>query len=717
MDCGPTCLRMIARYYGKHYNADTIRQKSGFSRQGVSMLGISETAEKIGFRTRGVQLNFERLHAVMLPVILHWDQNHFVVLVRLSEKKAVIADPANGIITYKKTEFLKHWLSTYSSTSAGMGTLLLLEPTSAFYKQEGEKEHRLNWSTILQYMRQNSWQVTQVMICLLVGSLLQLIFPFLMQSMVDTGINTRNMQYITIVLFAQLTLTLSSTIISFLRSRIQLRISNSVNISILSDFWIKLNRLPLYYFDLHHAGDTFQRINDNRQVQSFITGEGLSAIISLLNFIVYAVILMLYSVPVFLIFIVGNALYLGWIRLFLPIRRKINYDTFHLSTKENNATLQMVLGMQEIRSNNAEQSKRWEWENIQASIFKLNFKSLNYSQWQSTGALFITQGKDIIISFMAAQLVVEGKLTFGTMLAVQYILGQLTGPVMQFISLSQSLQDAKISIERLNEIHQMEDEEPVHRTMITTLPYDKSIRLKSLSFTFPGAGNTPVLNDISITIPEGKITAIVGASGSGKTTLLKLLQKVYLQYEGEIKIGENNFRNVSPSFWRSQCGTVMQDGYIFNDTIARNIAVGQEYIDYDKLIMSCRVANILPFIESLPNDFNTQLGSDGISVSQGQKQRLLIARAVYKQPEYLFFDEATNSLDADGERTIVENLNVFFKKRTVVIVAHRLSTVVDADNIVVLHNGRIVEEGNHEDLVSLQGRYFELVKNQLKLGI
>ncbi len=717
MDCGPTCLRMIARHYGKHYNADTIRQKTGVSKQGVSLLSISETAEKMGFRTRGVQIDYEKLRTAPSPSILHWDHSHFVVLIDANKASAKIADPARGLIIYKQQDFLQYWASNKTEEGKKVGTVLLIEPSPAFYENEGEKEHKLTWTVITQYLRQSHWSITQVFISLLISSVLQLIFPFLTQSMVDTGINTRNMQYITLILVAQLMLVFSSTIISFIRNRLQLRISNSINISILSDFWIKLTRLPLSYFDTHHTGDILQRIEDNRQIQSFLTGQALTTVFSTINFFIYAIILVLYNWQLFLVFTIGNIIYFGWILLFLPIRRKLNYEVFHLSAKENSTTLQLVQGMQEIRLNNAEQLKRWEWENIQAKAFKLNFKSMNYAQWQSAGALFINQGKDIVISFMVAQLVVQGQLTFGAMLAIQYIIGQLNAPVQQFISLIQNMQDAKISMERLNEIHEMEDEEPQHKILSAYLPDKKGITINNLLFAYPGAGNDPVLEDISLFIPEGKVTAIVGISGSGKTTLLKLLLKIYDQYQGEIKVGDNNFKYLSPAFWRQQCGSVLQDGYIFNDTIARNIAVGNDHIDHDKLLHSCKIANILSFIETLPNGFNTQLGAEGVGLSQGQRQRLLIARAVYKEPQYLFFDEATNALDANNEKAIVENLKNFFYGRTVIVVAHRLSTVKDADRIIVLHEGKIAEEGTHAYLTTLKGRYYELVKNQLELGV
>lgn len=716
MDCGPTCLRMIAKHYGKHYRADTLRKMAGFNKSGVSLLGISESAEQLGFRTRSAQVNFERLIQAPLPAILHWTQNHFVVLISLNKKKAIVADPGKGIITYSKEEFLRFWISTIREEVGEAGTVLLLEPTPVFFEPEGEKEYKLRWGLITQYLVQSKRQLALVFISLLITSLLQLILPFLTKSMVDIGINTRNLQYITVVLIAQLTLTFSNAIIGFIRSRLQLRISNNTNISILSDFLIKLTRLPISYFDTHQTGDTMQRIGDNSQIQNFLTGQTMSTVFSIFNFLVYSTVLIFFSLQLFTVFAIGNILYFGWIQLFMGFRKKLNYQAFEISGKANSATIELIQGMQEIRLNNAEQLKRWEWENIQVNVFKLTFKSLNLEQIQSIGGIFINQGKDIFISFMVAQLVVSGQLTFGTMLAIQYIIGQLSGPISQFIGLSQSIQDAKISMERLNEVHGLEDEEPSDKYFLTSLGKQKDICFDNLSFTYPGAGNEPVLDKISLSIPEGKMTAIVGTSGSGKTTLLKLLLKIYSEYKGSIRIGDINFNNLSPSYWRNLCGSVLQEGYIFNDTIEKNIAVGFEEIVKERLFKSCHMANILPFIETLGNGFHTILGAGGVGISQGQKQRLLIARAIYKDPEFLFFDEATNSLDANNEKKIVENLARFFKGKTVIVVAHRLSTVRNADKIIVLDNGKIAEQGTHIELTSLRGKYYELVKNQLELG-
>lgn len=724
MDCGAACLRMIAKYYGKFYHSEYFRDLAGYTKEGISLLGISTAAENVGFRTVGAQLTYAQLlENAPLPCILHWDQQHFVVLIRTPKvsplhrrRRLVVADPASGISLFEEQEFLKHWKSGVSEDGTSVGTVLLLEPGPSFHLEKGQPESTLKWELLFGYLRKSKLRLVQVIIALLITSLLQLIIPFLTQSIVDTGIVVQDLHYITIVLIAQLMLIFSRSIVDFMRTRILLHISNIVNLSILSDFWIKLTKLPLSYFTSHHTGDTLQRIADNKRIQDFLTGTAINTIFFLFNFIVFAAVLSLYSAQLFFVFAAGSILYFGWIYLFMRIRRKINYQTFQLSVAENNATLELVQGMQEIKLRNAERQKRWSWESIQASIFRLNFKTLTYNQFQQAGALVINQGKDQLITFFSADLVISGKLTLGGMLAIQYIIGQLSGPIEQFVLFLQSAQDSKISLERLNEVYQIKNEEEADRTYINTLPEDKTIRIQNLSFTYPGAGKTPILDDINLEIPEGKVTAIVGLSGSGKTTLLKLLLKFFDSFNGDIKVGEVNFRLISPSFWRSRCGTVMQDGFIFNDTIANNIMVGSESRDYSKLVQCCRIANILPAIEDMPNGFNTKLGTDGIGMSQGQKQRLLIARSLFKDPQYLFLDEATNALDAKNEKTIVANLREIFRGKTVIVVAHRLSTVKDADKIIVLHGGRIVEEGTHGELSAAKGAYYELVRNQLEMG-
>ncbi len=734
MDCGPTCLAMVCNYYGKRFNVQTLRDKAEIGKEGVNLLGISQAAESIGFRTQGVSLSLKELAKdAPLPCILHWDQNHFVVLHKTSSQVMHIADPALGLLTISKKDFLDHWAGDIDDGER-TGITLLLEPTPDFYKQEGEKMGKAGWGLLIGYFLQQKRYIIQLIFGLLLGSLLQLIFPFLTQSIVDTGINTNNLGFIYIVLIAQFMLFFGRTAVEFIRSRILLYISTKINLSILSDFWIKLMKLPLSFFDTKMTGDILQRIGDHRRIENFLTGTALNTFFSLFNLLVFSVVLLQYNTLVFGIFCLGSVLYLLWIRIFLRYRRNLDHKRFSASSKENSATMQLVYGMQDIKLNGAEQYRRWEWEGLQAALFKLSFKSLSLSQYQQAGAFFINEGKNILITFFVAKSVLEGRLTLGEMMAVQYIIGQLNSPVEQLIGFVQQAQDARISLDRLNEIHQLQDEEGGEGgTALQRLPTGKSIRFNNLSFTYAGAGNEPVLKNINLLIPEGKITAIVGMSGSGKTTLLKLLLKFYTNYQGDVTVGETTtaagengqqvlntpgvrLQNISAKFWRSQCGSVMQDGYIYSDTIARNIAVSDEVTNYEKLLHASRVANILSFIEGLPLGFNTKIGSEGSGISAGQKQRILIARSVYKNPEYIFFDEATNSLDANNEKVIMENMQQFFKGKTVVVVAHRLSTVKNADNIVVLHNGDIIENGTHEELAKRRGSYYELVRNQLELG-
>ncbi|MBX9785115.1 MAG: peptidase domain-containing ABC transporter [Chitinophagaceae bacterium] len=722
MDCGPTCLRMVAKYYGRSVPLEYLRIKTEYGKDGSSLLGLADAAESIGFKTVGTKLSFEQLvNDAPLPAILHWEQYHFVVLTPSSnQKKLKVADPAKGFVTYTKEEFLQRWVGTHENGQE-KGIALLLETTPQFKELDFtgngfQQKQSMGWGSLLGYITQHKAYFFQIALGLLIGSLLQLIFPYLTQSIVDTGINTRNINFIQIVLAAQLMLLFSQTAVEFIRSRILLHISTRINISLLSGFWAKLLRLPVHFFETKHPGDIIQRIGDHQRIETFLTGTALNTLFSLVSLLLFSVVLLSYSVTVFLIFAAGSTLYLLWISFFLKYRRQLENKRFAIASRENNATMQLVYGMQEIKLNNAENTFRWAWEGLQAGLFQLNFKRLSLSQYQEMGAFFINQGKNILITFIVAKLVIEGQLTIGVMLAIQYIIGQLNSPVEQLIGFTQQAQDAKISLERLNDIHALEDEEALQKMYQRSLPNDHSIYIKNLFFTYPGAGNEPVLNNINLVIPQNKTTAIVGMSGSGKTTLLKLLLRFYESYKGDIHLGAANFKTISPKFWRSVCGTVMQDSFIFNDNIRKNITVTDDHINQEQLITACKTANILQYIESLPLGFYTKLGAEGSGISGGQKQRIAIARAVYKNPEFIFFDEATNSLDANNEKVILENLQSFFKNKTVVVVAHRLSTVKNADKIVVLHEGEIVEEGTHEQLSYKRGKYYELVKNQLELG-
>ncbi len=719
MDCGPTCLRIVAKHFGRHYNLETLRNLTWKTREGVSLLTISDAAEKIGFRTQGARLTIDKLSEIPLPAILHWNQYHFVVLYKVKKSRSgfefFVSDPAHGLVSYNKEEFLKCWAST-EQKGVPAGIALLLEPTSEFYKDEGEKVNKTGFRYLFSYLKPYKKLINQLLLGFFTGSILSLLFPFLTQAIVDVGITTNNLSFIVLVLVAQLVLTASQTAVGFIRSWIMLHTSTRISISLISDFLIKLMKLPIRFFDTKQIGDLRQRIDDNERVQTFLTGSLVSMSFGIFTFIIYSFVMAYYDWSILLIFYFGSALYVLWIVMFLKKRKELDYKYFNVAAANQSNVYQLITGMQEIKLNNCEKQKRWEWERIQAKLFKVNVKGLMLNQNQQAGSLFINQVKNIVISFIAAKAVIDGSMTLGMMMAVQYIIGQLNSPINEFIVFMRAGQDAKISLERLGEIHNNDDEEDVNLFRIYELPENKNISVQNLSFHYEGPKSPRVLNDINLVIPQNKITAIVGASGSGKTTLIKMLLGFYPPYEGKIEIGGINLNQFSMEMWRSNCGVVMQDGFIFSDTIANNIAVGEDYPNKDKLFNAVKMANILDYIQSLPLRYNTKIGQEGAGLSQGQKQRILIARAIYKNPEFLFFDEATNALDANNEKTIQENLNEFFQGKTVITVAHRLSTVKNAHQIVVIDKGEVVEIGNHEELTRKKGAYYQLVKNQLELG-
>lgn len=721
MDCGPTCLRMVAKHYGKNFTLQTLRDKSYITREGVSMLGISDAAEAIGFRSMGVRITFEQiLKEAPLPCIAHWNQNHFVVVYKISKKRngqtyVHVSDPARGLIKFTKEEFVSSWANT-KEDGDDKGLCLLLEPTPDFYQSEDEKINKSGFKFLFSYLRPYKKIITQLFIGLLLGSLLQLIFPFLTQSIVDKGINTQDLSFVTLIIIAQLVLIFSRTLVEFIRSWILLHLGTRINISLISDFLIKLMKLPVSFFDTKMIGDLIQRIGDHNRIENFLTSSTLNILFSFFTLIIFGAVLLVYSVNIFLIFLIGSVLYTLWVYIFMKKRRDIDNRRFAQMSDNQSNVIQLITGMQEIKLNNCEKQKRWEWENIQARLFKVNMASLSLNQYQQAGGVFINEVKNVIITFIAAKSVIDGNMTLGMMLAVQYMIGQLNSPINQMIGFLQSTQDAKISLERLGEIHNKENEESEEEPKIDILPEQRDLNLDKLFFQYEGPHSPFVLDDVSLKIPEKKITAIVGTSGSGKTTLIKLLLGFYNPVKGSINLGDLYLNNVSNRMWRDKCGVVMQDGFIFSDSIADNIAVSDEIPDRSKLLHAVKVANIQEFIESLPLGYNTKIGQNGVGLSQGQKQRILIARSVYKNPEFIFFDEATNALDANNEKIIMENLDEFFKGKTVVVVAHRLSTVKNADQIVVLEKGKIVEVGTHKELTKTKGAYYQLVKNQLELG-
>ncbi len=714
-DCGPTCIKIIAKHYGKLINTQQLRTLSETTRSGSSLLGLSEAVESIGFRSLGVKLSYSKLKDATLPCILHWNKNHYVVLYKIKKDTVYISDPAHGLITYTKQEFIKHWIGNNASDTTEEGIALLIEPTPLFYQGEFDKDQKFGFNFIFKYLLKYKKFVIQLIIGLLAGSLLQLIFPFLTQSVVDVGIKNQDINFVYLILFAQLFLFLGRASLEIIRSWILLHLSTRINISLISDFFIKLMKLPISYFDVRMTGDLLQRINDHKRIERILTTSSLTILFSMFNLVIFSLVLGYYSLQIFSVFLLGSLLYIAWVLFFFKRRKELDYKRFSEISQEQSKVIELINGMQEIKLHNAERRMRWNWEYVQARLFKVATKSLALEQTQSVGSNFINELKNMFITILSAKLVIDGDITLGMMMAISYIVGQLNSPITQLISFMRDVQDAKISVDRLGEIHNMEDEETPNDEKVTNIPNNAAIHVNNLTFRYVG-GLEPVLRDLSLTIPANKITAIVGVSGSGKTTLMKLLLRFYNPDKGDIKIHNFNLNAISQKVWRDHCGVVMQEGYIFNDTIAKNIAVGVDYVDKKKLAHAIDVANISDYIDGLPLGYNTKIGAEGSGLSTGQKQRLLIARAVYKDPKYLFFDEATSALDANNEKVIMEKLNTFFTNKTAVVIAHRLSTVKNADQIVVLDKGKIVEIGNHQSLVKQKGNYYHLVKNQLELG-
>ncbi len=723
MDCGPTCLRMIAEYFGKSYSLQFLREKSYIDRAGVSLKGISEAAEAIGFRTLAVKVALSQKDTMLvsggqsqpcldeapLPCIVHWNQNHFVVAYKITKNHVYIADPGDDKIKLTHEEFKK---SYYSDGNKGIA--LLLETTPEFYREEEDKANKKNFDFIFQYLSPHKKLLFQLILGLLLGTVFQLLFPFLTQSLVDIGIDTQNLSFIYIVLAAQLMLTLSQTLVKFIQSWILLHISTRINVNMVADFLIKIMKLPLSFFDAKNIGDIMQRIGDHRRIESFLTQTLLSSSLAVVNLIVFSIVLAIYHQLIFLIFATASVLYIFWITIFLKKRKEIDYKSFQQMSDNQDALYEIIQGMQEIKLQGSYFKRRWNWTSIQAKLFKVQMSSLAIGQYQDAGAQFINQVKDILITVIAAKAVMDGQLTLGMMLAIQYIIGQLNAPLQQLVSFIRAAQDASISLERISEVHVIDNEEKNDEQKIAFVP-NGNIVIENLSFRY-----TPILDDVLTDIncifERGNTTAIVGTSGSGKTTLIKLLLGFYQPTKGKINIGSTPLNFINQKIWRLKCGAVMQDGFLFSDTIASNVSESDDNINHQKVTDGLQAANLTSFIESLPLSTNTKIGSKGNGVSQGQKQRLIIARAIYKNPEFLFFDEATNALDANNEKTIMENLSQFLKGKTAIVVAHRLSTVKNADKIIVLENGRIVEQGTHKDLVAMKGQYFTLVQNQLELG-
>ena len=714
-DCGPTCLRMIAKHYGKTFSREFLRDKANITKIGVTMAGIAEAAEAIEMRTLGMRISLESLITeAPVPFIAPWRQKHFVVVYKTTKTKIYVADPAQGLLQYSHEDFKNAWTNTTDDT----GFVLLLEPNAQFYALEEDRIKNNGFSFLIPYFRPYKKLIRQLFAGLLVAAIIQFLLPFLMQSVVDIGVNNRDIPFIYLILISQLVLILSQTLVSIFREWLLIHITSRFNIKMISDFLFKMLKLPVSYFETRNTGEHLQRITDHTRIQNFVSSSTLNMVFSMITFIIFNCILAYYNLKIFAVFIVSAVLYVSWTFFFLKKRAELDYKRFDETSQSQTSLIQIINGVKEIKINNSQRKNRWKWEYTQISLFKTSLSTLKLAQYQSIGATFINELKNIAITFLSAKAVVDGELTLGMMVTIQYIVGQLNLPLGNFVAFIQTWQDAKISLERLSQVHCKEDEDDLKLNKVKELTENKTIEIVDLSYRYGGKSTPFVLKNINCNIPQGKTTAIVGASGSGKTTLMKLLLKFHEPTKGNINIGSVDLTHINNDYWRSNCGAVMQDTFMFNDTIGGNISESEqnEIIDRDKLKNAAFVANMDSFIQKLPNKYNTELGTSGIRLSGGQEQRIMIARAVYKNPFYVFFDEATSALDANNEKVIMHNLDNFLKEKTAIIVAHRLSTVKNADNIIVLEDGAVVEQGTHENLTDLKGKYYELVKNQLELG-
>lgn len=715
IQCGVSCLQMICKYYGQSYSFEELEKICIPTVEGISLLGIKDAAEIVGFSTTCCQLSLNALKRISFPCILHWNQNHFVVLYKYKQGKFYIADPGIGKIKYLEKEFVKYW--SFDCQNSNMGTCLLLVPTESFLNNiKKNKETSSSLEVVIGYIQQYKKYLAVIAMALLAGCILEIILPFLTQAIVDIGIHKQDINLIFLILLGELMIVVGKTSIDFIRRWLLLHISVRLNLFLVSDFFIKLLRLPMYFFESKLIGDFMQRIGDHNRIQSFLTNQVLSLLFALVSFLVLGSVLVYYDIKIFVTFLIGSIVYGTWIALFLKERKIIDYKLFGLQAKNQDRTFQFITSIQEIKLQGCECRRRWEWEDNQADLFTVQMRSMKLQQTQEAGSIFINEVKNIVITVLAATAVIHGHMSLGAMLAVQYIIGQLNSPIEQLMSFVNSFQDVKLSLERINEIHKVKEEETNCNQLTEFQDADESIYINQIDFKYNHHSRKNTIENVTLCIPQGKVTAIVGASGCGKTTLLKLLLGFYPVIKGSISIAGHNLNEYNIKWWRKHCGVVMQDGVIFSESISRNIAVGDEEIDVERLEQAARIANIHDYIMGLPLKYNTQIGRDGVGLSQGQKQRILIARAVYKNPAYIFLDEATNALDAKNEKAIVENLNEFYKGRTVVVVAHRLSTVKNADQIIVLDNGKVVETGNHASLIGKRGAYYNLVKNQLELG-
>lgn len=721
MDCGVACISMICEWYGIYAPIPDLKKSCVPTKEGVSLKRISTTLEELGFNVVGGRATIKLLvEKAVLPVILHWSQNHFVVLFKITNKHGKyvfhVSDPAVGVITYTQEEFEKKWISTRTHDEDKGIALFIYNNQNVWGKQSFQKSTKKYRPAVVQlmpYFGRYKYFFLLLVCGYIIISLLQLILPYLTQSIVDVGIANKDLSIITLILIAQLMLLIGATSVRMVNNWITLHISTRVSISLISDFLIRLVKSPMEFFDHKKIGDTVQRIGDHDRIENFITTQSLSLLYSIITLVVFSIVMLTYNVKIFIVFLAFSTVYFVWLLIFMKKRKVLDYKFFGISSASQGATYQLISGIQEAKLQNNTQEQRWKWEDIRVDLFDANIEQLKLSQKQQIGSTFINESKNIVITIIAASLVINGSITLGMMLAIQYIIGQLSVPVIQIANYIYNIQDVKISLERINEIkNHLTENADRHNSLNIT---DNSIKIKNLSFRYEDS-SVDVLKNINLTVDNNETVAIVGSSGSGKTTLLKLILQYYLPQNGCIEMGGTDLRDVNVQSLWDRCGVVMQDGYIFSDTIAKNIATSTDEIDLSRLKYAADMARLSPFIESLPLKYNTIVGDDGRSLSSGQRQRLLIARAIYKNADFLFFDEATNALDATNEKFILQNINQFIHNKTALIIAHRLSTVKHADKIVVLEDGYVVESGTHDELISNKSYYYNLVKNQLELN-
>ncbi|MDZ7742332.1 MAG: peptidase domain-containing ABC transporter [Bacteroidota bacterium] len=708
-DCGPACLQYIARCYGKYVSLKTLRAKCDVSREGASLLAISRAAEEYGFSCRGVKISPEQLkEQAPLPCIAFWEQKHFVVIEKPGKKKVQVFDPAAGKLHYSWEEFLQGWSV---SPGSAQGICLLLEPGPAFQSSEEDPEEKFSPASIFKYYQGHKKFIIQLFAGIFMAILIQLFIPFFTQSIVDRGIHYQNPHFIHLALGAMLVLGLAQLVNEFIRNRILLHVNSRVNISILSEFLGKLLKLPAPFFDTRQIGDLLQRVEDHRRVEKFLTGSFMTAIYFLLNILVFGLVLCIYSGRIFLIYCVGMLLSSLWILHFSKQRQQIDHKRFKQRSEKHNSLVEMLQGIHDIHLHNARQQKHWEWEEIQARIFRTSVSSHYIDQLQRSGAMMINQLSKILIIYFVAMEVMQSRMSLGMMLAVLFILGQLNIPMIQLSGIYRSWQEARLSLQRLGEI--LKESQPgTQSNGLKFMPDDKSITFKNVSFRYPGMENQGLIRNVSFHIPENKLTAIVGSSGCGKTTLMKLMLGMYKPCSGKISIGNITLSSIDEELWRNHCGAVLQEGFLFSDTILNNIIMHDIHANHKRMMQAAELASIKEHIESLPLHYQSLCGQNGRGLSSGQKQRILIARALYKDPDFLFLDEATNALDTENEKCIMEKLNSVSINKTLVVIAHRLSTIRHADQILVMHEGRIAESGSHEDLMMQRGVYFNLIRKQ-----